>query len=147
LCCNPLHLEEVSSRTNILRGEAPAAKNARKLLCDRGHPLDREGAYWYKNRNGQRVRVCKICQAKRAHAWYERRGRKLYQQSYQPHPKIPPTHCPKGHPYNKKNTYWHARGNGRQRVCLICKNENYRAWWRRHGRDWQRRRRAAKAGR
>jgi hypothetical protein len=29
------------------------------------------------------------------------------------------THCPRGHPYNKTNTYTNSRG---QRCCKICKN-------------------------
>ena len=38
-CCNPKHLEPVTRRENILRGEAPAAVNARKTHCNNGHPL------------------------------------------------------------------------------------------------------------
>lgn len=36
-CVNPDHLEPVTRRENILRGEAPAALNARKRLCIKGH--------------------------------------------------------------------------------------------------------------
>ncbi len=39
VCCNPLHLEAVTHRTNILRGEGHTARNARKRYCKRGHPL------------------------------------------------------------------------------------------------------------
>lgn len=39
-CWNPAHLEPVPCRTNILRGTAPAAENARKTRCKRGHELD-----------------------------------------------------------------------------------------------------------
>jgi hypothetical protein len=39
LCCNPEHLEAVSNKTNILRGEGPTAKNRRKTHCKRGHLL------------------------------------------------------------------------------------------------------------
>lgn len=38
-CVRPDHLEAVTLRENILRGECPAARNARKTNCDRGHPL------------------------------------------------------------------------------------------------------------
>lgn len=39
-CANPAHLEAVTNRENILRGEGAFAINARKLVCDRaGHPL------------------------------------------------------------------------------------------------------------
>lgn len=38
-CINPDHLEAVSQRTNVLRGEGPSATHARKTHCPRGHPL------------------------------------------------------------------------------------------------------------
>lgn len=40
LCVNPAHLEVVTHRTNILRGNSPQAANARKTHCPRGHPYD-----------------------------------------------------------------------------------------------------------
>ncbi len=40
-CINPDHLEPVTERENILRGVSPAAINARKTTCLRGHPFDR----------------------------------------------------------------------------------------------------------
>jgi hypothetical protein len=36
-CVNPDHLEWVTHRENILRGEAPAARHARVTHCPRGH--------------------------------------------------------------------------------------------------------------
>jgi len=38
-CLNPLHLEAVTLRENILRGTSPTAHNARKVVCLRGHAL------------------------------------------------------------------------------------------------------------
>jgi hypothetical protein len=38
-CVNPLHLELVTSATNTLRGTGPAAINAAKTHCKRGHSL------------------------------------------------------------------------------------------------------------
>jgi len=38
-CVNPDHLEAVTHRTNVLRGDATSAKNARKTHCVRGHAL------------------------------------------------------------------------------------------------------------
>jgi hypothetical protein len=32
-CCNPEHLQPVSNMENILRGESPPARNARKQCC------------------------------------------------------------------------------------------------------------------
>jgi hypothetical protein len=36
-CWNPEHLEDVDSRTNLLRGDTVAAKNAAKTRCPQGH--------------------------------------------------------------------------------------------------------------
>jgi len=55
-CCNPAHLEPVTTRTNILRGEGPTAVNARKTHCVKGHPLPPVGAV-----RGQ----CLVCQSER----------------------------------------------------------------------------------
>lgn len=44
-CVNPRHLEPVSHRTNILRGESPSAKNAVKTHCPAGHKLSGEHLY------------------------------------------------------------------------------------------------------
>jgi hypothetical protein len=38
-CVNPAHLEPVTHRENILRGDAPPARLARRLHCKHGHPL------------------------------------------------------------------------------------------------------------
>lgn len=38
-CVNPLHLEPVTRAENILRGECPAARNARRRRCADGHML------------------------------------------------------------------------------------------------------------
>ena len=40
LCVNPDHLEPVTNRENILRGESMSAIHARKTHCPRGHPYD-----------------------------------------------------------------------------------------------------------
>lgn len=39
LCVNPAHLEPVSLRENILRGDSPSARQARQTHCKRGHLL------------------------------------------------------------------------------------------------------------
>ncbi len=39
-CVNPAHLEPVTARENVRRGIAPAAVNARKTHCPRGHLYD-----------------------------------------------------------------------------------------------------------
>lgn len=39
LCVNPRHLELVTQRENLLRGNTVAARNAAKTICKNGHPL------------------------------------------------------------------------------------------------------------
>jgi hypothetical protein len=52
-CVNPAHLEPVTRRVNVLRGESPAAVHARKTACPNGHPYD------MTNTNG--ARKCRQC--------------------------------------------------------------------------------------
>lgn len=52
-CINPAHLEAVSMRTNVLRGDTITAANARKTHCPRGHVYDRM--------NSQGRRICRTC--------------------------------------------------------------------------------------
>lgn len=68
-CVNPEHLEPVTNRENILRGEGVAAVNARKTHCLREHPLS--GANLWVNRRGQRQ--CRTCKRDRLRAWREGR--------------------------------------------------------------------------
>lgn len=61
VCVNPWHMETVTCRVNILRGEGLPARNARKLACPRGHTYDlvlSTGSRW-----------CSICsrEARRRH--------------------------------------------------------------------------------
>lgn len=69
-CVNPWHLDPVTARENILRGECHAAINARKTHCTRGHAL--EGANLYLRPKGGRT--CRICRKASQRAW-ERRQR------------------------------------------------------------------------
>lgn len=56
-CVNPAHLEPVTRRENMLRGESFAAKNAVKTHCVHGHPFDAENTF---TRPGGR-RGCRAC--------------------------------------------------------------------------------------
>jgi hypothetical protein len=54
-CCNPEHLEAVTHRENIRRGEC-GKHNKLKTHCPRGHEYNEENTY-LNNQN----RVCKKC--------------------------------------------------------------------------------------
>ena len=56
-CVNPAHLEAVTHRENVLRGEGVAAVNARKTHCIRGHEFTPENTGY---QNGGK-RFCRTC--------------------------------------------------------------------------------------
>lgn len=57
-CVNPDHLEVVTRKENILRGEGRGAKAARRGSCLRGHPLEGENVYIHPN-GSRRCRACR----------------------------------------------------------------------------------------
>lgn len=82
-CWNPQHLEAVSHRENICRGELPAimseeredrenpgARWARsKTHCKRGHEFNEENTYWTPSRH----RACRPCFLQRNKEYYQQR--------------------------------------------------------------------------
>jgi hypothetical protein len=81
-CCNPEHLEPVTHLENLMRSPvAPAATNAAKTKCKRGHELTE--ANTYISRRGERI--CRPCQRAHQLAWKEanpERHRAIWQRSY-----------------------------------------------------------------
>lgn len=61
-CVNPKHLEAVSQRENVIRGEGPAGLYSRRTEC---HICGGELTF-YPNRGKYGVRVCKTCQRRRS---------------------------------------------------------------------------------
>jgi hypothetical protein len=62
-CVEVAHLEAVPVRVNVLRSHGPAAVNARKTHCIRGHPLS--GDNLYVSSDG--CRHCRACNRRRSH--------------------------------------------------------------------------------
>lgn len=56
LCVNPNHLEAVTQKTNILRGETGKYKRPIKSHCLHGHEFTKENSYI--NKNTKRCRKC-----------------------------------------------------------------------------------------
>lgn len=72
-CVNPLHLEPVTQRENILRSDAFSAVNARKTHCIHGHPLS--GFNLITDSNGWRK--CRKCRnVSRQRQYLTRKARK-----------------------------------------------------------------------
>ncbi len=55
-CVNPAHLEPVTIRENLMRGESFSAVNARKTHCKRGHEFNVENTG--RDRKGRYCRSC-----------------------------------------------------------------------------------------
>lgn len=76
-CCNPAHLELVTSRENTMRGNGPTADQATRTHCPRGHAL--QGANLKPSQLARGMRECLVCD--RAHGRVrrarERRGEVL----------------------------------------------------------------------
>jgi HNH endonuclease len=60
-CVNPAHLEAVSFKENVLRGESFTARNARKEFCPKGHPLLGENLKLDRYKTGRVARRCRQC--------------------------------------------------------------------------------------
>lgn len=71
-CVKVTHLEAVSHKLNILRGEAPTAVNARKTHCPKGHPYSGNNLYI-----DPRGRKCRRCDADRHGAFQKTEAGRL----------------------------------------------------------------------
>lgn len=107
-CVNPAHLEPVTCRTNLQRGETLAAANSRKTHCLRGHEFTEVNTYLYRGR-----RLCREC---RRTTWREAHPAKG----------LPPgasrkTACQNGHPF-PESLYVSPKGKRECRVCRDARN-------------------------
>ncbi len=67
-CVNPEHLEAVTTRENLLRGQGPTGVGARRTHCIRGHAFTPENTLIRPNG----TRKCRICSSKRANASHKK---------------------------------------------------------------------------
>lgn len=70
-CVNPEHLEPVTSRENVLRGDTLPARNIAAEICVNGHPFDAKNTY----RNPRGKRECRQCRRVSQQRLYYERGR------------------------------------------------------------------------
>lgn len=68
-CVNPWHLDPVTRRVNVIRGDAPSVRSG-KTHCPHGHPYDEENTIVYEGR-----RFCRACKNVRQRAYDEKKRR------------------------------------------------------------------------
>ena len=67
-CCNPQHLEAVTQKENVKRGNSGKYQRNRKTHCKRGHELTVENTY--TQQSGRTCRTClKAREKKRVRDW------------------------------------------------------------------------------
>ncbi len=90
-CVRPKHMEPVTNRVNILRGEGITARLARRTHCPNGHAYSAENTRYYQGR-----RYCRACRRKWNRSYEQRpevkerlaRQRRVqYHQDPEPHRK------------------------------------------------------------
>ncbi len=67
-CVNPAHLEAVTRRENLRRGNGVGAQHAKQTHCVHGHAFDEANTYW--RRDGSRD--CRACRRERKERWQDR---------------------------------------------------------------------------
>jgi len=70
-CIRPMHLEPVTRRANLLRGDTFAGRNAHKTHCVRGHEFTPENTATIVSK-GRKGRRCKTCHAARQREYKQR---------------------------------------------------------------------------
>lgn len=99
-CCNPAHLEAVTSAENTHRSPiAVAALNSKKTHCPHGHE--------YTPENTIRTRSQRVCRACHRPTGRGKGG----------------TTCRRGHEYTPENTYTDPRGRRDCRACIALRQQ------------------------
>jgi hypothetical protein len=70
-CVNPAHLEPVTRRENLIRGDTHIARNVKKTHCPKGHPYSGDNLYIYQGK--EFGRQCQICRREGALRSYYRK--------------------------------------------------------------------------
>ena len=74
-CINPIHLEAVTQKENIRRGNTGKINNhqTKKRFCPNGHEYNKENTYNYKGNH----RLCRKCRNKRVLMLYHKNKHRL----------------------------------------------------------------------
>ena len=110
-CANPDHLEPVTNRENVLRGEGITAQHARKTHCPQGHEYTPENIYsWPGRPNG---RLCRECMRVKGRSKPRPPRKPKYEVSFHRRTEA----CLHGHPWTEATSYY-WRGIRQCRICL-----------------------------
>jgi hypothetical protein len=93
LCYNPEHLEAVTQKENIRRGDN---HNRKKTHCPQGHSYSGGNLMVGTRSDGGISRRCKTCCNAQGRARYAKNGQRGVNNKSK-------THCPQGHPYSGEN--------------------------------------------
>lgn len=107
-CVNPVHIEPVTNRENLLRGVGPTATNAAKTHCKRGHEFTDKNT-WVRDSPRGKMRHCRKCAQGQQDAMRRKQG--VWDKSLT---------CKNGHPWTEETTY-HPPAKPHWRWCRICR--------------------------
>lgn len=135
-CVNPLHMEPVTDRENVLRGNALSNTNRAKTHCKAGHEFTSENTILGKGRFGT-YRVCRRC--RREYQRHERSRQRA--NSDQIHTdaawlaamqrRPDGTTCKHGHVFSPDMGRVIRTPGGFSRICTICEYERHLRYQRR----------------
>ena len=121
-CCNPWHLEAVTHQVNVGRGLAGQNMTS-KTHCPEGHEYTPENTYLTP---GAGARGCNRCRIAKALQWAKDRAERISSGESIHAQRHRKTHCPKGHPYDQTNSYFHLKTG--LRGCRTCRTAHAVAW-------------------
>jgi hypothetical protein len=131
-CVNPDHLEVVSAKENITRGEGPAGRNHRAIQCKNGHPFTEENTRIRRTVSGY-GRQCRLCSKARGLKSYKKSSAKFVAMGLTSHGKprvvrlqkngtpMQPGICSSGHEMVGDNLrFYQKKGGWIERRCRTC---------------------------
>lgn len=111
-CVNPEHLEAVTHRENLMRGNTAARRNAAKAACSEGHE------YAVRlDEHGRSHRYCPMCAREKARITYLARKGDEWERKVPFKARRKPSHCRRGHPFEGDNVYVLPDGRRNCREC------------------------------
>lgn len=117
-CCNPEHLDCVSSQENTRRATAHhnlGQMRQRRTHCVKGHLYTEKSTKWVTGTSGNSHRRCLDC--------YRNKLKKQRERNIKP----TRTHCKHGHEFTPENTCSYPNGKFYCRTCQKQATEKYKA--------------------